>query len=168
MAVEGARGETFQRPSPSDSNVSATMSIPLEGGSPGGAAQQAARRKPGAGSGGSGSAAASPSGKGSSNGIASGPAAAAAGKKASAAPAKEEALVATAVPAPALLGLPRGVVDRELGMAGHMQGVMGALSALGRSAERLRDYMAKAAAEVGDGLFVCCLTLGPARGVGMH
>jgi len=152
-AVESAHGETFQRPSPTDSNVSATVTIPLEGGSPGGELHNHQQQLPQQAGGVGAAAAARKKQQGGS--AASSPsnarlaAVGAGGGKKRGADEPASGVAAGAAAAPPLLVLPKRITDRELGMAGHMQGVMAALSALGRSSERLREYLGKAAAEVG-------------------
>lgn len=124
-AVETARGETFQRPSPTDSNVSATMALPLEAGSPGGAAAA------GAAGAAAGRKKSPPQPAGVSSPAASGRAAPAGGKRSGSGGSgrAEEA-------GPQLLGMPRAIVDRELAMASHMQGGWRGGGSLGGSAGR--------------------------------
>ncbi|PRW61367.1 hypothetical protein C2E21_0063 [Chlorella sorokiniana] len=120
-ALEKASGETFQRPSPTDSNTSTAMSVPLDRGQHSGSA---------------GSPPAPPGGRRGSSQPPAGPpavvAAAAAGGSAA---------------NPPLLGLPKGLLERQLVAAQHSQLLLGALEAFRRTGQQLREYMCRAAAQ---------------------
>lgn len=128
-ALEKASGETYQRPSPTDSNTSTSISVPLDA-----ASNAAAAAKPAGTAGSNPSRSSTPTG---GRGRVAPPAAAAAGAK------------APAVPAEALVGMPKAVLERQLLAAQHSQAMATALSAFAKSSERLREFMGQAAAQVG-------------------
>lgn len=122
-ALEKASGETFQRPSPTDSNTSTAMSVPLDRGQHSGSA---------------GSPPAPPGGHRGGSQPPAGPQAAAAA-----------AAAGGATAAPPLLGLPKGLLERQLVAAQHSQLLLGALEAFRRTGQQLREFMCRAAAQVG-------------------
>lgn len=123
-ALEKASGETYQRPSPTDSNTSTSISVPLDASGGPVKLQQAA----------GGSRAGSPPGVRPRT-----HAAAAAGGKA-------PAHVAS-VPEAALVGMPKAVLERQLLAAQHSQALLAALSSFSNSSEKLREFMGQAAAQ---------------------
>lgn len=120
-ALEKASGETFQRPSPTDSNTSTAMSVPLDRGQHSGSA---------------GSPPAPPGGHRGGSQPPAGPQAAAAA-----------AAAGGATAAPPLLGLPKGLLERQLVAAQHSQLLLGALEAFRRTGQQLREFMCRAAAQ---------------------
>ncbi|KAL4424297.1 hypothetical protein ABPG75_001598 [Micractinium tetrahymenae] len=127
-ALEKASGETYQRPSPTDSNTSTSISVPLD------AAGNAATAKPAAAAVGGAARSGTPPG---GRGRAGAPVPPAAGGKAPPPAAAAEALV----------GMPKAVLERQLLAAQHSQAVVTALSAFSKSSERLREFMGQAAAQ---------------------
>ncbi|KAL4442684.1 hypothetical protein ABPG77_006678 [Micractinium sp. CCAP 211/92] len=139
-ALEKASGETYQRPSPTDSNTSTSISVPLDA-----ASNAAAAAKPAGTAGSNPSRSSTPTG---GRGRAAPPAAAAGGAKAPPAPAE------------ALVGMPKAVLERQLLAAQHSQAMATALSAFAKSSERLREFMGQAAAQSNvQGLKVAAATL---------
>lgn len=147
-ALERASGETYQRPSPSDSNTSTALSAPMleVAGSGNGSATGPRSHQPAAGAG-SGSAGSPPVAPRRSTH-------AAAGAAAPPPPSSRAGSVEAAGPSPALaplaplLAMPKPLLERQLVAAQHSQALLGALSALGRSGEQLREFMQRAAAQV--------------------
>lgn len=125
-ALEKASGETFQRPSPTDSNTSTAMSVPVDRGQHSGSA---------------GSPPAPPGGRRGGSQPPAGP------------PAAPAAAVgggsAGGGSAPPLLGLPKGLLERQLVAAQHSQQLLGALEAFRRTGQQLREYLCRAASQVG-------------------
>ncbi len=126
-ALEKASGETFQRPSPTDSNTSTAMSVPLDRGQHSGSA---------------GSPPVPPGGRRGGSQPPAGPPAAAAAAAAAG---------GGGTGAPPLLGLPKLLLERQLVAAQHSQLLLGALEAFRRTGQQLREYMCRAAAQVGQG-----------------
>lgn len=131
-ALERASGETYQRPSPTDSNTSTAISVPVE-----------ASSRPAGTAGSAGSPPAPPEGRRSS----SQPPARTAGGSADAA-ASFTSQQAGAAPAPPLVPLPKPLLERQLAAAQHSQVLLGALSSFSKTGQALREYMHRAAGQV--------------------
>jgi hypothetical protein len=126
-ALEKGSGETYQRPSPTDSNTSTSISLPLDA-----------------------------SGKQRHQHAAFGGKAAAGGAAAAAtAAAALDASAAASSAAVLLVGMPKSLLERQLLASQHSQAVLQALASFGKSGEKLREYMGQVAAQVSLGPPVC-------------
>lgn len=124
-ALEKGSGETYQRPSPTDSNTSTSISLPLDA--------SGKQRHQHAAFGGK----------------------AAAGGAASTAAAALDASAAASSAAVLLVGMPKSLLERQLLASQHSQAVLQALASFGKSGEKLREYMGQVAAQVSLGPPVC-------------
>lgn len=131
-ALERASGETYQRPSPTDSSTSTAISVPLD------ARQQASAGSPPVHAGGRRASSQPP------------------GSRASAEPAAQP----RTTPVVPLVGLPKSLLERQLVAAQHSKALLEALELFHRNSKHLREYMCRAAAQNSvHGLKVAAATL---------